>query len=97
MSTVPSVPVMCFFCKSKFEDSELETHMREEHQMMSMFCPVPKVKCIFCREGVDEKAMEKHIRVVHKVYGLQLNYEQAETSTQTYYESITPDVSMSKR
>ena len=93
----PSAPVMCFFCKTKFPDSELESHMKQVHQMMDMFIITPKVLCLLCKEEVEESNLEKHVREVHEIFGLQANNDQAETSTQTQYDLMKLDVTLRQR
>ena len=93
----PPAPVMCFFCKAKFPDSELETHMKQVHQMMDMFVMRPKVLCLFCKEELEESVLEKHVMEVHKIFGLQVNRDQTETSTDTCHNTMTLDVTLHQR
>jgi len=80
----PAAPVMCFFCKIKVHVSEVESHMKQVHQMMDMFVIMPKVLCILCKEEIEESNLENHVREVHKIFGLQVNNDQAETSAKTH-------------
>ena len=74
--------VRCLFCPTRIHEKDLESHMRDEHRMGTMFCPATRVKCMFCWKVVEEAGMEAHVRNVHKITGLQFDVEQAETTAQ---------------